>query len=136
MNLFKDDLPSRNPCSLGLGEDLEVRSDLGGARSQRLWHTFALNEAHSAVASHGQPLVVAEARDLHARLSARLIDGVRAIDFHGFAVDVDIEPVRQALRWPEDYRNNNCRSGFAFLNKGKNVWSDEGGRLTYISCSG
>ena len=74
------DTTSGNSRLLRLGDDLEVRTNLGSARSDRLGHTLALNETHTAVTSNRESLVIAETRDLNTGLSARLIDSVGAIN--------------------------------------------------------
>lgn len=95
-------LPSGDPGSLGLGDDLEVWSHLRGARCLRLWHTLELDEAHSAVTCYRESLMVAETGDLDAGLRARLVHRVGAIDFDWLAVDVNIESLCQVLGWSED----------------------------------
>lgn len=45
-------------------------------------NTLDLNEAHAAIASHGQSLVVAEARDLNSCLLASLVNRVGSINLY------------------------------------------------------
>ena len=74
------DTTSGNSRLLRLSDDLEVRTNLSSAGSDRLRHTLALNETHTAVTSDRESLVIAEARDLNTGLSARLIDSVSAVN--------------------------------------------------------
>ena len=80
-----------------IGEDLARRAvlvgrqigDAHGARGDGLGDAGHLDEAHAAVAGDRQALVVAEARNLGARLLARLQDRGAGLHLDQFAVDDD-----------------------------------------------
>jgi len=95
------DTSSGNPGLLTLGNDFEVWSDIGGTSSQWLGSPLDLDQAHSAVSSHGQSLVIAKSWDFDSGLGAGLEDGVRGIDRHRLSVDIHIEVVVKGLRRSE-----------------------------------
>ena len=70
------DAASSDSCLLRLSDDLEVWSDLSSARGDGLWGALNLDEAHSAVTSYRQSLVVAETRDFDSCFDTSLVDGV------------------------------------------------------------
>ncbi len=64
--------------------------DAHGARGDGLGHADHLDEAHAAVAGDRQALVVAEARDLDARLLARLQQRDAVLDLDRLTVDDEL----------------------------------------------
>ena len=103
INLFViNDLPSCNSSSFRLCEYLQFGSHLSRTSSEWLWNTFALDKAHSAITSNWKSFMVTEPWNFYSSLSACLVNGIWTIDLNGFAIDIDIKSLREALRWSED----------------------------------
>lgn len=85
------DTASSDPGLLGSGDDFQIWSNLSGAGCQWLWRALNLDEAHSAVSSHREALVIAKSGNFNSSLSAGLINGVGGIDRDWLAINVDIE---------------------------------------------
>ena len=75
-------LPSGDPGLLTLGDDLQIWTHIVGAGGYWLGGALHLDQAHTAVSSHGQPLVVAEAGNLDSGLLARLVDRIGTVNLH------------------------------------------------------
>lgn len=82
---------SGDPSLLGSGNDFQIWSNLGGARSQWLWRALNFDEAHSAVSSHRKALVIAKSGNFNSCLSACLINGIGSIDANWLAININIE---------------------------------------------
>ena len=86
---------------LRLGDNLHVRSNLSSARGNRLGDTLDLNQAHSAVTSDRESLVIAESGNFNTTLCASLINSIRAINFNRLIVNIDVECVISSSRGHE-----------------------------------
>jgi len=61
---------------LRLCEHFEIWTHVGSTRCDWLWRAFNFNEAHAAVASNRESLMVAESRNFDASFLAGLENGV------------------------------------------------------------
>ena len=88
---------ARLPHRRRVGADHHVVADRHRAGGDRLGRALHLDQAHAAIAGDRQAFVIAEARDLHARLFAGLEDGDPVLD-------LDLNPVDgQCRHGPRPY---------------------------------
>ena len=78
------DRSSRGRLAIRPGAEIVDRERAGGLR---LGHALDLDQAHAAVAGDRQPLMIAKARDLYARLLAGLDQRDPILDLYGLAID-------------------------------------------------
>jgi hypothetical protein len=96
------DTTSGDSGLLTLGNNLKVWSDVGGTGSEWLWGTLDFDQAHSAVSSYRESLVIAESWDFHTSFGTGLENGVGGIHGDWLTVDEDVEVVVEGLRWSEE----------------------------------